>query len=134
MTGIGLAKRILLTLALTAGFFILIGQANATPIRPDLQKLLDQPQEAATQFVPARAGWQGPEMSTTVPKNADLLDQSVAARNVRASLIAVAVPDLRIVALIVLTILLLRRMRRPVAVVETMPVREEESPPEAKAA
>ncbi len=133
MTGRGLVKRILLTLALTAGFFILVTiEANATPIRPDLRKLLGEPQEAVTQFVPARAGWQGPEMTTAAPKNADLLDQSAAAGNMRATLIAAAVPDVRILALIALVILLLRRMRRPTTRVETTPAREER--PTSKAA
>ncbi len=140
MTGKGLVKRILLTLALTAGFLILATvEANTTPIRPDLRKLLEEPQGAATSFVPARAGWQGPEMSTTSPKNADLLNQTAAAREMREALIAAAIPDLRILALIALVILLLRRIRRPAARVETMRLREartrmgDESPP-AKAA
>ncbi len=109
-------KRILLTLAVTAGFLLsLTGSAAATPIRPDLQKILAQQQEAAMQFVPARAGWQGPEMTTPTPETNPgiaVLQESSAAKAARASLIAAAIPDPRVVALIGLTILLLRRLRK----------------------
>jgi len=133
-----LIKRIGLTLAITAGFFVFLEvEANATPVRPDMQKLLADPQETATQFAPARAGWQGPEMSLTVPPTTRaLLDQSGAAQRVRASLLAAMIPDFRLVLLIGFAIVLLRLLWRPArkAPVASMPATvsmpvPEESPP-----
>ncbi len=111
-----MVKRHLLTLAATAGFLLSLSAAPAmaTPIRPDLQKLLAEPQEAAMQFVPARAGWQGPEMSPARAhvNPAAAVEQSSAAEAARASLLAAVIPDPRVLALIALTILLLRRLRK----------------------
>ncbi len=109
-------KRILLTLAVTAGFLLSLAlPATATPIRPDLQKILAEPQQAAVQFPPARAGWQGSEMATSTPSTnpgVAVLRQASAANAARASLIAAALPDPRILLLIGLAILLLRRLRK----------------------
>ncbi len=106
-------KRTLLTLAATAGFFILFSaiQAEATPIRPNLQKLLAEQQQATIQFAPARAGWQGPEMSTVSPPAPARAEMAV--RNAdRAALVALATPDFRILLLIGTAIILLRLLRR----------------------
>jgi hypothetical protein len=134
VTGKRLLKRILLTLAATAGFFMLafVIQAQAMPIRPDLQKLLAQPQEATSQFAPARAGWQGPEISRTEPQRgpaATLLDQSATAKSMRATLVAAAIPDPRLLLLVVLAIFALRRLRQhqrpqPEAVPEENPLQK----------
>src|ERR1041385_669448 len=50
VTGKGLLKRIGMTLALTAGLFVLISaiDADATPIRPDIRKLVTQNQSTQT--------------------------------------------------------------------------------------
>ncbi len=134
MSGKGLAIRIGLVLAITAGFFVFLSvEANATPIRPDLQKLLAEPQEPS--FAPARAGWDGPEMSVTAsPAARELLEHSAARQMMRASLLALLVPDFRILLLIGLAIILLRRLWRSArpARVCSFPA-SEESPP-AKAA
>src|SRR5512146_1890319 len=114
-------------------------QAQATPIRPDVQKLISQPQEATTQFAPARAGWQGPEMNPEAQRPAagrGLLDDSPASRAMRDTLIAVALPDARLVILVVMAIFLLRRLRRQrpaPAQPLRLPPPQAESPP-AKAA
>ncbi len=109
-------KKWALTLAAVAGFFSLLASAAlATPIRPDLQKLLSQPQEAAIQFAPARAGWHGPEMTPPAALSgaqAALLDPSVAAKTMRNTLIAAALPDPRLLVLLLAAIFLLRRLRR----------------------
>ncbi len=137
MTGKGLARRIGLILALTAGFFIFLTiEANATPIRPDLEKLLAEPQPATAQFTPARAGWHGPEMSVSLsPATRELLDSSVVAQEMRASLLAAAVPDWRVLLFLAFVILVLRRLLRPArraARISALPA-QKESPP-AKAA
>ena len=89
--------------------------AQAAPIRPDLQKLLDQPQPVQ-QFAPARAGWDGPEMPRRPQLGSnstyDILNPAASARALRGSMLALALPDLRFLALVVLAILLLRRMRK----------------------
>ncbi len=106
--------------------FMVAIQAQATPIRPDLQKLLAQPQEATMRFAPARAGWQGPENSATVaagPANT-VLDQSADVRVMRRTLLAVAIPDPRLVVAIVVALFVLRRVRGH-RWVSTPPAREE---------
>ncbi len=95
--------------------FVAVVQSDATPIRPDMKKVLAQPPgAAATQFPVARAGWDGPEMQpaprATPNPTLERLNPSNPARAVRASLLAAAIPDYRIVAGLVLIILLLRRM------------------------
>jgi hypothetical protein len=88
---------------------IVVIPAHATPIRPDVQRLLSQPQ-APAQFVPARAGWQGPE-TPPVPREAVALRPSTAAKAMRASLLAAAIPDPWAVLAIAAAILFLRWMR-----------------------
>ncbi len=110
----GRVKRILLTLAATAGVFSLplATPAAATPIRPDLKKLLSESQEATIQFAPARAGWQGSEMSSASPVPDPAAELQATRIADRSSLIALATPDLRVWALIGLAIILLRLLRR----------------------
>src|SRR6266571_3841780 len=65
VTGKGLLKRILMTMALTCGLVMLLAamDVQATPIRPDIRTIVSQPQEDTTaRSMPARAGWDGPEM------------------------------------------------------------------------
>src|SRR5512141_2488650 len=90
--------------------------ASATPIRPDIHKLVAEPSQETIQFAPARAGWNGSE---TAVNNAQFTNPAVerltpaaAAREVRASMMALAVPDWRILAAIVGLIILLRISRR----------------------
>ena len=134
VSGKGLAIRIGLILAITAGFFLFLAlEANGTPIRPDLQKLLAEPPEAAP-FAPARAGWQGPEMSASLSSPARaLLEQSSAGPQVRDSLLAILVPDVRVLLLIGFTILRLRRLWQPTPrpAVPMRSAREEEPPAKA---
>jgi hypothetical protein len=83
---------------------------HATPIRPDVQRLLAAP-PAPAQFVPARAGWHGPETPAPVRGLNGQLDRASSARAVRASLLAAAIPDPWAVLAIGAAILLLRWMR-----------------------
>jgi hypothetical protein len=91
--------------------------AQATPIQPDVRKLLSQPEKANTsvEFIPARAGWEGPEMTKgDVAQNPTLevLGPAASARAARRSLSTAAIPDPRALAAVVLVILLLRRLRK----------------------
>ncbi len=118
MTGRRLLKRILVVTAGMCAFllYVAVVQSQATPIRPDLKRVLVQPAADAAQFPLARAGWNGPEnqQSPQAAPNPTLEEFGPAgtARAVRASLAAAFIPDYRAVAAIGLIILLLRRLRR----------------------
>lgn len=84
--------------------------AAATPIRPDVQRLLASP-PTPTQFIPARAGWHGPETPAPVQAIKGQIGGASSGRAVRASLLAAAIPDPWAVLAIVAAILLLRWMR-----------------------
>lgn len=90
--------------------------AVATPILPDLEKLLSQPHSVHEGFTPARAGWEGSEAdsSTFLPSNTALEEfgPEETARAARTSFFAAAIPDLRIWACLCILILLLRRLKR----------------------
>jgi hypothetical protein len=117
VTGKGLLKRILMTLAIGCGLLMLLAamDAQATPIRPDIREILAQPMEDTTaRYMPARAGWDGPEMradqqgaTPAMPLRADRL-----ARAERDELIAAATPDPRAILGIVAVIFLLRLLRQ----------------------
>jgi len=84
----------------------------ATPIKPDLEKILNQ--QRPKHFTPARAGWYGPEM----PRGSESLNPTLesygpasTARSVRAALTAAAIPDPKAVLAIAVLILLMRALR-----------------------
>jgi hypothetical protein len=109
-----LLTRIAVTLALSAGFFVLLAaiSAQAAPIRPDIRKLVSQPQESNAGFMPARAGWDGPEMPRQAPSEVNpALDPSVARRANEAALVEAATPDARAVLGIIAIIFLLRILK-----------------------
>ena len=110
--------------------------AHATPVEPNLNVILAQPQTAPRPFPPARAGWKGPE---TPPSPAaaphPILERFGAAaqsRQVHAALRAAAIPDPRAVAVVLTAILVLRRthQRSP----KPVQSRPSEGPVELKAA
>jgi cytochrome bd-type quinol oxidase subunit 1 len=117
MTGKRLLKRVITVALMTVGTFLLLTvmRAEATPIRPDVQKVLSQPRNSPAQFAPARAGWDGPEIPRqpqVVNTTYEELKPATTARMVRESLVAASLPDYRALAAIVLVILLLRRIRK----------------------
>ncbi len=118
MTGKRLANRIAITLALGAGLclFLTAVDAQATPIHPDIKKLVSQPpQDSGADLGPARAGWNGPEMARKEDvDNASLdgYDSAAAARAWKTALLAAATPDPGAVLGIVTAIFLLRLLRR----------------------
>jgi hypothetical protein len=89
--------------------------SQATPVRPDLNKLLQEPQERPGDFPVARAGWNGPEARPASHSGSayEELGPEASAHHARAALLAAATPDYRAVAGILLVILMLRRMRQP---------------------
>jgi len=99
-----------------ASMLILSLAAAATPIQPDLEKLLSKPRSEHEWFEPARAGWDGPETETSGSSRSSLVLEKFGpaetARIARASFLAAAVPDPRIWACLCALILLLRRRQR----------------------
>ncbi len=95
---------------------LLSAAAAATPIQPDLEKLLSKPHSEQEWFEPARAGWDGPETEPFgLSRSAFALQNfgpAETARAARASFLAAAVPDPRIWACVCVLILLLRRFKR----------------------
>jgi len=88
----------------------------ATPIQPNLEKLLQESEKPPLDFPAARAGWNGPEMmrNSNALFNPELeaLRSGPSPRTVLAALAAAATPDPRAVAGLVALIFLLRRARR----------------------
>ena len=113
VTGKGLLKRIAITVLVTAGAFVFLGaiEAAATPIRPDIRKLVTDNQTPPPQAGPARAGWNGPEMPVRDPALNPALDPAVTLRSNKAALITAAVPDIRAVLAVVVVIFLMRLLR-----------------------
>lgn len=115
MTGKGLLRRILLTLALACGFLLFLAaiDANATPIRPDIRRIVTESQpDASAQSMPARAGWDGPEMISGPRLGAGATASAALARAARAELVDAATPDPRAILGIAAVIFLLRLLRR----------------------
>ncbi len=86
--------------------------AAATPKRPDLKKLLFQPQTKPEPYVPARAGWEGPEQN---PKSVAYFQQLAAldsSQANRATLFNILIPDWRVIISLLATIFVLRCLRR----------------------
>ena len=114
MTGKRLLARVGWAAALGMVIFLVLSSAesHATPIRPDLQKMLKQSEQAQQPFIPARAGWT--ESSTvTVPRN-PVLDSVFGDRmrqELRQELAMIATPDPFLVLALATLILLMRKLR-----------------------
>ena len=106
----------------TLGFMLIAAsRAEATPLGLDLEKIVDQAQKPAQRFAPARAGWDGPMMTTqkqaTTPAFSQMLDEAALTQAMRAQIEAIAIPDPRVLVGLATLILLLRKwreMRQPV--------------------
>lgn len=92
------------------------GAAFAVPVKPDLEKILNQQEHRRRTFEPAQAGWNGPEMQR--PQDAapnavlEAYGPAATARSIRASLMAAAVPDPKAAIAIAALIILMRIMRQ----------------------
>ncbi len=102
-----------MTLLFTAGLFVFLAaiDADATPIRPNIRKLVTENQATPPQASPARAGWDGPEMPRPDFRTSPELDPAVTLRANKAALITAAVPDPRAVLAVVIIIFLMRALR-----------------------
>ena len=84
--------------------------AFATPKRLDLKKLLAQPQQKRQEFMPARAGWDGPEQ--VVRPNSYVQHMEANTRDMGAEWMSLLVPDWRIALLLGAAIIGIRQFRR----------------------
>lgn len=99
-------------LAVLAGLIViaLALPAAASPIYPNIRKVVKESEAQHVQFAPARAGWEGAEMPRdTVHAE---LDSAVTLRANKAALLTAAIPDLRAIVAVVLVIFLMRLLRR----------------------
>jgi hypothetical protein len=101
----------LIVKSVALALLLLVGQASAFPMKPDIKLLLKQAQRPRTQYVPARAGWNGPEdksaLASPNPTYEELRREPTPAE-MRAELLAAAIPDWRILLAIAGLILVLR--------------------------
>jgi hypothetical protein len=105
-------KRIGAALALGAGLavFGLVTPAVASPIYPNIRKVVSESEAAPAQFAPARAGWDGPEMARDTAHTD--LDSAAVLRGNKAALLTAAFPDPRAIFAVILVIILMRMLRR----------------------
>jgi hypothetical protein len=87
----------------------LVVPAFATPKHLDLKKLLSQPQPKRQEFIPARAGWDGPEQVVKPNAYAQHFETD---GDVRAEWTALLLPDWRVALLLAALIFGLRQFRR----------------------
>jgi hypothetical protein len=83
--------------------------AEATPIKPDLKKLVDQAENARPyQYMPARVGWNGPENDAVAPPAIGQLQEIEA----KQWLLRLLIPDPRMLVAFAVAIFGLRLIRR----------------------
>ena len=113
----------------------------ATPIRPDLQKLLKQDQRPR-RFSPARAGWNGPEMQprrSVLNPTLEAYGPAATAKQNRDALLTAIIPDPKAVIaigglIVLLRILRVQKQKQKNAAVIAMPRPPEEEEEERQAA
>ena len=116
MTVAKISARAFAALTITA-LFVLLGNANALPIQPDVKKLVEEAQQPPPVFIPSRVGWNGQEKAANVSARERweaAIGPVLAAeqeRRLRNTLRDVFIPEPRAVAAIVAIIFLLRRLR-----------------------
>jgi hypothetical protein len=89
-----------------------VSMASATPIQPDIKKLLSTPLPPR-HFAPARVGWNGPEAAPAVEAlPAARFGNLTPQRDMKQALIQLATPDWRIFLALGTLIILLRQLRK----------------------
>lgn len=102
------ARYIIAAVVLLAGSLLATSRAFATPIEPDIRKLLQERQQQAPPIGPARVGWDSASRVETTNPSLETLGPVATQRAVRSSFLAAAVPDWRAAILAMVVILLLR--------------------------
>ena len=82
----------------------------ALPIQGNIKVLLDEAKRPPARYVPARAGWNGPEAKPVKTSNAtyDELRRESTPAELRQQFLAIAIPDWRIVLALAAAVVLLR--------------------------
>lgn len=115
MSGKRLLARTGLAAALGMLIFLFISAASsqATPIKPDVQRMIRESQQSQKPFIPARAGWTEPTSTTAALHNPVLesLKGDNARQEFRETLALVATPDPWLVIALVTIIVLMRKLR-----------------------
>ena len=115
MTGKRLLARTGLVAALGMLIFLVLSSASAhaTPIKPDVQRMIRESQQSQKPFIPARAGWSEPTSTTAALHNPVLesLKGDNARSEFRETLAMVATPDPWLVVAFLTIILLMRKLR-----------------------
>lgn len=86
--------------------------AVATPKRPDLKKLLSQPHAKPDAYVPARAGWDGPEQNQKSAAYFQQLTALDSAQANRSTLFNILIPDWRVLISLLASIFVLRYLKK----------------------
>lgn len=86
--------------------------SQATPIKPDVQKMLQQSQRSRQPFIPARAGWSDSAVSSAAVNPAlQSIAQDHLRREFQETLAAIATPDPWLVVALAAVIILMRKLR-----------------------
>ena len=108
-------QRIALILAGAVMFLVFValmaGHAHASPIQPDIRRLVEESQGPPPKFEPARAGWNGPENASPAGGTTQELLQAAQVRAVHRTLALAVTPDPKALGAIFLLIVLLRKLR-----------------------
>jgi hypothetical protein len=92
--------------------FLSVVESSATPIKPDLKKMIHDSEQAQRPFIPARAGWS--ESSSITVQRFPVLE-SISGDRVREQLqeelATIATPDPWVALGLVALILLMRKLR-----------------------
>lgn len=115
MSGKHLLARTGWAAALGVLIFLVLSSVNspATPIKPDVQRMIRESQQAQQPFIPARAGWNEPSSTTAALHNPVLasLTGDRVQQEYRETLATVATPDPWIVVALGMLIVLMRKLR-----------------------
>jgi hypothetical protein len=95
--------------------FLVLSSVNspATPIKPDVQRMIREAQQAQQPFIPARAGWNEPSSNSPALRNPALasLTSDRVQQEYRETLATVATPDPWILVALAMVIVLMRKLR-----------------------
>ena len=86
-------------------------ESPATPIRPDVQKLIKQSEQANRPFIPARVGWSDPATVTVKNPVLESLQGDKLHQQMREELATIATPDPWIALALAMVIFLMRKLR-----------------------
>ncbi|HEY3928581.1 MAG TPA: hypothetical protein VGL89_09415 [Candidatus Koribacter sp.] len=93
--------------------FFSVVDSQATPIKPDVQKLLQQSQQTQKPFIPARTGWNEPVASAAATHNPVLesIQDDHMRQEFKETLASIATPDPWIAFAIFMVVVLMRKLR-----------------------